>query len=286
MKSMLDGRVAVVTGAASGIGAGIARRFVEEGARVVVADLQVDAGQAVATDLGSCAHFVRCDVTQEADIAAAVGAAVDRFGGLDVMCNNAGVVGVIGSIVATDADVWDRTVAILMRSVFLGTKHAAGAMIAGGRRGSIISTASTAGVRGGLGPHCYTACKHAVIGLTRSAASELARHGIRVNAVAPGNTATAMTAAVLTGDPTAIDQTGMMIAAMNPLGVSGSPADIAAAYAFLASDEARYITGHCLLVDGGETAIAGSGHFHTVPSAITLEAGRVEATPSPAPAVG
>ena len=179
MAGRLEGKVALVTGGASGIGEGTVRRFVAEGAQVVIADRQADAGAALAEALGPATRFVTADVTDEADVAAAVDDAVAGFGRLDVMFNNAGIVGVIGPIAATPTDGWDHTVAILLRGVFLGMKHAARVMVPQGS-GSIISTSSTAGILGGLGPHCYTACKHGVIGLTKSVASELAASGIRV----------------------------------------------------------------------------------------------------------
>jgi NAD(P)-dependent dehydrogenase (short-subunit alcohol dehydrogenase family) len=273
MAGRLDGRVALITGAASGIGAGTARRFVDEGAQVVLADLQDDAGAALAEELGDGAVFAHTDVTVEADVATAVDRAVEAFGRLDVMFNNAGIVGVIGPIAETPTDGWDHTVAILMRGVFLGAKHAARVMVPQ-RSGSIISTSSTAGILGGLGPHCYTACKHAVIGLTKSVASELAADGIRVNAISPGNTVTAMTSAVISGDHTATDNAARSIAAGSALGIAGFPEDIANAALYLASDEARYITGHTLVVDAGQTTVVGRGSFHRQASAVLHEAGR------------
>jgi NAD(P)-dependent dehydrogenase (short-subunit alcohol dehydrogenase family) len=142
--------------------------------------------------------------------------------------------------------------------------------------GAIISTSSTAGLVGGLGPHCYTACKHAVIGLTKSAASELGANGIRVNAISPGNTVTAMTATALTGDHTALDVTSTKIAAGSNLGIAGMPEDIANAAVYLASDEARYISGHTLVVDAGQTANGGSSRFHQQPAGLIREAGKRE----------
>ncbi|MGI9053675.1 MAG: glucose 1-dehydrogenase [Ilumatobacteraceae bacterium] len=273
MSGRLEGKVAIVTGGANGIGEGSTRRFVEEGARVVIVDVQEEAGLALAKELGDAVRFVRTDVTDEDDVAAAVDHAVAEFGRLDVMFNNAGIVGVIGRIADTSTDGWDHTVAVLLRGVFLGTKHAARVMVPQGS-GVIISTSSTAGILGGLGPHCYTACKHAVIGLTKSVASELASSGIRVNAISPGSTVTAMTSAVISGDHTATDKAEAQIAAGSALGIAGFPIDIANAALYLASDEARYVTGHTLVVDAGQTTIAGLSRFHQQPSAVLHEAGR------------
>jgi len=253
MTGRLDGKVAVITGAASGIGAGTARCFVDEGASVVIADLQEEAGGRLADELGAAARFVLTDVTSEDDVAAAVDLAVRDFARLDVMFNNAGVVGVVGSVAEMPVESFDHTMAILLRGVFLGTKHAARVMIEQGS-GVILNTASTAGVVGGLGPHVYTAAKHGVIGLTRSVANELAPHGIRVNAIAPGNTVTAMTAAVMTGDHADVEQAADHIGAMSPLGYPGYPEDVAAAAVYLASDDGRYVSGHTLVVDAGQTA--------------------------------
>ncbi len=248
----LAGRTAVITGAASGIGAGTARRFVAEGANVIVADLQDDAGRALVAELGDVARFAHCDVTKEDDIAAAVDMAVSEFGSLDIMFNNAGIVGAVGRISEMPVESWDHTMSILLRGVFLGTKHAARVMRAQGS-GVIINTSSTAGILGGLGPHVYTAAKHGVIGLTKSVANELAPDGIRVNAISPGNTVTAMTAAVTTGDAADLAKTDEKIASGSPLGYAGTPEDIAAAAVYLASDDARYVTGHTLVVDAGQT---------------------------------
>lgn len=268
----LDGKIAIVTGGASGIGEGTVLRFVEEGARVVIADIQEEPGRELARRLGDVARFAPTDVTEESSVARAVDTAVEAFGRLDVMFNNAGIVGAVGRIAETDTSHWDRTVAILMRGVFLGMKHAARVMVPQAS-GAIISTSSTAGILGGLGPHCYTACKHAVIGLTKSVASELAQHGIRVNAISPGNTVTAMTSAVMTGDHTAIDTATQHIAASSLLGIPGLPVDIANAAVYLASEEARYVTAQTLVVDAGQTAIGGNGRFHQQNAALLREAG-------------
>jgi NAD(P)-dependent dehydrogenase (short-subunit alcohol dehydrogenase family) len=273
MAGRLDGKVAVVTGGASGIGEGTVRRFVEEGARVVIADLQREPGEALAAELGDVTRFISCDVTSEDDVAAAVDLAVAEFGRLDIMFNNAGIVGVVGRIADTPADGWDRTVAVLLRGVFLGSKHAARVMVPQGS-GVILSTSSTAGILGGLGPHCYTACKHAVIGLTKSVASELASSGVRANAISPGNTVTAMTSAVITGDANAIDAATERIQSQSALGFAAQPIDIANAAVYLASDEARNVTGHTLVVDAGQTTSGGQTRFHHQPAAVLHEAGR------------
>ena len=270
----LDGKVAVITGGASGIGEGTVRRFVEEGARVVLADLQEGPGGDIAAELGDVARFHRTDVTVEADIEGAVALATSEFGRLDAMFNNAGIVGAVGSITETPIEAWDETVAVLMRGVFLGMKHAAKVMI-GQRSGSIISTSSTAGIVGGLGPHGYTAAKHAVIGLTKSVANELGQYGVRVNAISPGNTVTAMTASVATGDHTDTAGATKHIAASSPLGYAGFPIDIANAALYLASDEARYVSSHCLVVDAGQTTSGMTpNRFHGARNELIGEAGR------------
>jgi NAD(P)-dependent dehydrogenase (short-subunit alcohol dehydrogenase family) len=273
MAGRLQDKVAVVTGGASGIGAGTVRRFVEEGALVVVADLQQEPGEALVDELGPSTCFVRTDVAEEADVSAAVDLAVSAFGRLDVMFNNAGILGAVGPIADTPAEAWDRTMAVLLRGVFLGMKHAARVMVPRGQ-GSILSTASSAGVLGGLGPHTYTAAKHAVIGLTRSVGSELAADGIRVNAIAPGSTVTAMTAAAITGDHTDVTTAQRQIAAGSNLGIAGEAVDIANAAVYLASDEARYVTGHTLVVDAGQTTMGANSRFHRSPTALVQEAGR------------
>ncbi len=271
--SGVEGKTAVVTGAASGIGAATARRFAERGCRVVVADLQEEAGEKLVGEIGEGAVFVRTDVTQESDVARAVDTAVERFGRLDVMINNAGIVGAVGSIAETSTEAWDATLDVLLRGTFLGMKHAARVMLPN-ESGVILSLSSTAGVAGGLGPHAYTAAKHAVIGLTRSVASELSSHGIRVNAVAPGNTVTAMTSALVAGDHQDLETTESRLREASPLGIAGHPDDIAHALLYLASDEARFVTGHTLLVDAGQTTAENPAPFHSMRPSVHREAGR------------
>ena len=272
-----DGQSFVVTGAASGIGEATARGLVADGGSVVIADLQEDKGQALAAELGAAAVFQQTDVCQENDIAAAVARAQKEFGLLSGMVNNAGIVGAVGSIMDTSAEAYDHTMAILSRAVFLGIKHAALAMRDSGS-GSIVSIASTAGVAGGLGPHVYTMAKHGVVGLTKSAACELAARGIRVNAIAPGNTVTAMTSAVISDDPDNTEAATKAIAETSPLGIAGMPEDIAAGIMFLLSDDARYMTGHTMVMDAGQTTGGIPPAFFSATADVVLHAGKRRST--------
>ncbi len=253
MGDRLTGKVAAITGAASGFGTTTARRFVDEGCRVVLGDIQDGPGEELAKSLGDAARFVHCDVTREEDVAALVDLAVSEFGQLDIMFNNAGIVGAVGPIDTTPADEWKFTVDVLLNGVFYGMKHAARVMKPRGS-GSIVSMSSTAGLMGGLGPHTYAACKHAVIGLTKNVGAELCHFGIRVNAIAPAGMATAMVANVMTGDPEALERAREMLAQSSPLkGRAGLPEDVANAALWLASDESGYTTGHVLTTDAGTT---------------------------------
>ena len=272
MSGRLDGMVAVITGAASGIGAGTARRFVDEGASVVLADIQQEIGESLAAELGDSAAFALTDVTSEDDVAAAVGMAVARWGQLDVMFNNAGILGAVGSIADTSVEDWERTISVLLTGAVLGSKHAARVMIPKGS-GSIINTSSIAGITGGLAPHAYSTAKRGVIGLTQTVASEMAGHGIRVNAIAPGNTVSAMTADVMTGDHSNLEQAAAVIQSKSPLGIAGEAGDIAGAAVYLASDEARYITGHTLVIDGGQVNAGTVAKFHVAEPGLHSEAG-------------
>ncbi len=253
MTGRLEGKVAAITGASSGFGMAAAKRFVEEGCKVVLGDIQEDQGEALARELSNSAVFVRCDVTKEEDVEKLVDTAVEQYGHLDIMFNNAGIVGAVGPIATTPAAEWSATLDILLNGVFYGMKHAARVMKPR-QQGSIISMASTAGIMGGLGPHAYAAAKHAVVGLTKNVGAELCRSGIRVNAIAPAGMATAMVANVSTGDPDAIEETKKILAEGSPLiNRPGLAEDVANAALWLASDESGYTNGHTLTTDAGFT---------------------------------
>lgn len=251
MSDLLDGRVAVVTGGASGIGRATVRRFLAEGARVVFGDVHEDNAARFVDEIADPdrLRFVPTDVTDETAVAALVAAAVDGFGRLDIMFNNAGVGGAFGPLVEIDAADWDRTFAVISRGMFLGTKHAARAMIARGDGGAIVNNASVAGLGGGGGPTAYSAAKAAVINFTANAAVELAAHRIRVNAVCPGLIETGMTRPIFDGARKR--GTEGKIGQLNPLRRAGRPEEIAAMALFLASDDASYVNGQAYAVDGG-----------------------------------
>jgi NAD(P)-dependent dehydrogenase (short-subunit alcohol dehydrogenase family) len=253
----------VVTGGASGIGAATAAKLIAEGAYVVLGDIQQKAGDEMAASLGSAASFQICDVTRESDVEALVDAAIKRHGKLDIMFNNAGIVGAIGPVETTRAEEWKLTLDILLNGVFYGMKHAARVMKKAGS-GSIISMSSVAGVTGGLAPHAYTAAKHAVVGLTRNLAAELGPYGVRANCVAPYSVATPMVAHAYLGDHTNIETTLKMLAEQSPLkGRPGLAEDVANAVLWLASDESGYTSGLTLTVDAGLTtgSVAGPPRF-------------------------
>lgn len=257
MSGRLSGKVAIVTGGGSGIGRASVLRFAAEGARVVVADIHQDNAQktvelARANGAADSVIAQRCDVSAEADVAATVERAVREFGQLDCMFNNAGLVGAVGPIVSTSVEAWDRTFGVLVRGVFLGIKHAAPVMRA--RGGTIINTASIAGFNAGAGPTAYSACKSAVIGLTRSAAVELAPDKIRVNALCPGLILSPML------DRNQATPLENVLVAAQPWPEAGLPEHIADVALFLASDDSRFVTGESLVADGGILA-RGPGVF-------------------------
>lgn len=238
-------QVAIVTGGGGGIGFAIAAKVMAAGGSVVIGDLNDDRGRDAVVRLGDRARFVRADVAEESDVEALVTAAVDSFGRLDVMFNNAGVGGAFGPITEQTVEAWDATFAINVRSVFLGTKHAARRMIEQGTGGAIVNTASVAGLSGGGGPQAYSAAKAAVIGFTKATGAELAVHRIRVNAVCPGAVYTEL---LHRGRP---EQTDAWREQIQPWPERGEPEMIADVACWLASDESRFVTGEAVVADGG-----------------------------------
>lgn len=259
----LEGKVAIVTGGARGIGEATVRLFAIHGAKVVIADVEDAIGSALASSLSPHVTYVHCDVTSEDDIESLISSTVTKLGKIDVLFNNAGVLGNQSkhkSILDFDADEFDTIMSVNVRGAALGMKHAARAMIDAGGGGCIMSTASVAAVMGGLGPHAYTASKHAIVGLTKNAACELGRYGIRVNCISPFGVATRMLVdawRVEGGGGVSEEEVEKMEEFVRCLGnLKGETLrvrDIAEAALFLASDESRYISGHNLVVDGGVT---------------------------------
>ncbi len=251
--AQLQDKVAVITGGASGIGEATARLFVEEGARVLIADMQAERGAALAEELGEAAAFLPVEVRQEAEVKAAVDDAVARWGRLDCMFNNAGFGGALGPLEEIPADDFDLTFAVLVRGVFLGMKHAIPVMKAQGS-GCILNTGSIAGLMAGRGPNIYCAAKAAVIHLTRTTALEVADWQIRVNAICPGYIMTPLSANTVGRADPVLDERYEEYAGQQPIPRPGLPEDIARMALFLAGDGAGFVTGQALTVDGGVTA--------------------------------
>jgi len=250
----LDGKVALITGGASGIGEATARLFKSEGASVVITDIQDQRGERLASEID--AKYIHVDVSSEKDVQSVIDYAVKQYGRLDCVFNNAGIAGAVARLDEETVDMFDRTMAVNLRGVFLGTKYAARAMRKQGT-GSIINTSSTAAIRTGYGNHIYSASKAGVLQFTKSVAMELGESGIRVNCVLPGFIPTPMIA-MARGVP--VEEADSKLPVINeafkttqPLRRSGSPDDIAKAVLWLASDDSSFVTGHALVVDGGVT---------------------------------
>jgi NAD(P)-dependent dehydrogenase (short-subunit alcohol dehydrogenase family) len=241
MAHELDGKVAIITGGANGIGRATAELFVAEGARVVVADIDGPGGEALAASFGAAGAFALTDVANPDSVRAAVALAVERFGALHVMVNNAGIASSFRRFMDDDLRDFTRVMAVDLYGVMVGTQEAARHMEAGG---SIISTTSIAGISPGVGLTTYRAAKAAVIHFSRCAAIELAERGIRVNVIAPGNIATAINAAF---------DTATIVSKLQPLQRLGTPADVANAALYLASERSAQVTGLVIPVDGGTT---------------------------------
>ncbi|WP_088282624.1 SDR family NAD(P)-dependent oxidoreductase [Ideonella sp. A 288] len=256
MTDRLQGKVAVITGAASGIGLATLERFVAEGARVLAADIQDEAGQALQARFPQAVCYRHCDVSQPPQIQAAIDSAVAQFGGLDILFSNAGRVGTTRGVHDWDADAWDATQAVLLRSVVAGASYATPHMVRRGG-GSIINTSSISALQAGFAPIAYSVAKAGVLHFTRLAAAELSAHRIRINALVPGFIATSIFGRAFGLDT---EQSAAMAQAVaersgtaNPIGRSGLPTDIAEAALFLASDASGFVTGTHLTVDGGLT---------------------------------
>jgi NAD(P)-dependent dehydrogenase (short-subunit alcohol dehydrogenase family) len=248
----LDNKVAIITGAASGIGRTTAMRFAGEGASVVIADLNVEGGESSVRDCkenGGRAVFQKADVSSEGDIKVLVARAVKEYGRLDIIYNNAGIGGAVGPLEQISVEDWDRSQGVLLRGVFLGIKHSVPEMRKVGG-GSIISTASVAGIRGFPGLHAYCAAKAGVVNLTRSASLEFAKDRIRVNCICPGGINTPILHRNMPGVKEVMEQ---FMANGQPIRRAGHPEDIASMALFLASDDSEWVTGQAMVVDGGLT---------------------------------
>jgi len=245
----LTGKTAIVTGASAGIGRAAAIALAEAGAQVVVADVDVERGGSVAgeiEDKGGRALFVRADVSNDDDVAAMVACAVDVFGGLDLAFNNAGIEGTSAITHECTRENWDRTLAVNLTGIWSCMRHEIPVLLARGG-GSIVNTASVAGLVGFPSIPAYTASKHAIVGLTKAAALEYAQLGIRINAVCPGVIDTEMVER-FTGHSPEIEA-GLL--ASEPVGRLGRPEEIADAVVWLCSDRASFVTGQAIAIDGG-----------------------------------
>ncbi|KAL3498136.1 hypothetical protein ACH5RR_040868 [Cinchona calisaya] len=253
----LEGKVALITGAASGIGEETVRLFVENGAFVVAADVQDELGHQLVASFGSDkVSYHHCDVRDEMQVEDTIGYTLAKYGSLDILFSNAGIIGPLTSILDLDIQGFDNTMATNVRGVAATIKHAARAMVARKVKGSIICTTSVAACLGGAGPHAYTTSKHALIGLVRTACSELGAYGIRVNSISPFGVATPLPCTAYNLQPRQVEEN--CCASANLKGIVLKTKHIAEAALFLASDESAYISGHNLVVDGGFTVVSNS----------------------------
>ncbi|KAJ9535535.1 hypothetical protein OSB04_un001328 [Centaurea solstitialis] len=259
-KPRLQGKVALITGGASGIGEAAARLFLKHGARIVIADVQDELGRQVVASCNSPnISYIHCDVRDEGQVAQAVAHALVEYEGLDVLFSNAGVMGSMTSLLDMDLEAFDTTMAINVRGVAATIKHAAQAMVARKVHGSIICTASVAATLAGPGPHGYTVSKHAMLGLMKTACYELGAHGIRVNCVSPFGVGTPLTCKAYGQEPSQVEADFCEMA--NLKGVVLKPSHVVEAALFLASDESAYVSGQNLGVDGGFSVVS---HSYTV----------------------
>ncbi|CAN4098217.1 unnamed protein product [Withania somnifera] len=263
----LEGKIAVITGAASGIGKETAAKFINHGAKVIVADIQRQLGQETTTQLGQNATFVPCDVTKESDVSHLVDFAVSKHGQLDIMYNNAGVACRTPlSIVDIDLAQFDRVMAINVRGVMAGIKHAARVMIPQGS-GCILCTGSVTGVMGGLAQPSYSATKSCVIGMMKSMTGELCKNGIRINCISPFAIPTPFTLDEMKDYFPGVEPQDLVKMLYNASELKGAycePIDVANAALFLASEDAKYISGQNLVVDGGFTSFKSLNFSHQV----------------------
>lgn len=255
MQGRLEGKVAVITGAASGIGRATAELFIKEGARVLAADIQEDKGARLQEEYGNRTRFLRCDVLKESNIKGAIETAVSTFGRLDVLFNNAGSPGAFETVEVVTTASFDNVMHMHVLAALLGIKHAVPFMRENG--GSIISTASIAGLQNGFGPILYSVAKSSIIHMTKLAAAQLGPHKIRVNCICPGLIATPIFAVGMGLATQVADQTVRTAETAfdrsQPIPRTGMPRDIAEAALFLASDTSTFVNGHALVVDGGIT---------------------------------
>ncbi|AES80704.1 putative xanthoxin dehydrogenase [Medicago truncatula] len=255
----LEGKIAIITGSASGLGKATAHEFVQHGAQVIIADNDTQLGPKVAKELGHSAQYVECDVTVEAQVEEAVNFAITNYGKLDIMYNNAGITGPVipPSITELDLDEFEKVMRINVTGVIAGIKHAARVMIPKGY-GSIICTSSISGLFGGLGPHPYTISKSTIPGVVKSVASELCGAGIRVNCISPTAIPTPMSLYQIGKFIPGVtyEQIGEIVSGLSALkGAKCEDIDVARAALYLASDDAKFISGQNLIVDGGFTSI-------------------------------